>query len=78
MVPGAQTIGDVARLEARRNHENGPLRLFHGHVERPGDLPLEVCDIPDLLRPWQPVDLFDGRGYEKLLRALRGLPRTRT
>ncbi|WP_322753578.1 toll/interleukin-1 receptor domain-containing protein [Frankia sp. Cas3] len=38
---------------------------------------LEVCDIPDLLRPWQPVDLFDGRGYEKLLRALRGLPRTR-
>ncbi|WP_322768811.1 toll/interleukin-1 receptor domain-containing protein, partial [Frankia sp. Cr1] len=38
---------------------------------------LEVCDIPDALRPWQSVDLFDGRGYEKLLRALRGLPRTR-
>jgi hypothetical protein len=33
---------------------------------------LEPCDIPDLLAPWQSVDLFDSRGYEKLLKGLLG------
>ncbi len=33
---------------------------------------LEDCAVPDRLRPWRPVDLFDARGYERLLRALRG------
>ncbi|WP_239374772.1 toll/interleukin-1 receptor domain-containing protein [Frankia sp. Cj5] len=33
---------------------------------------LENCAVPDRLRLWRPVDLFDARGYERLLRALRG------
>jgi hypothetical protein len=32
---------------------------------------LEECDVPDRLRRWQWVSLFEERGYEKLLRALR-------
>src|SRR5512138_503823 len=32
---------------------------------------LEKCDLPDSLRRWQRVDLFEARGYEKLLSALR-------
>jgi hypothetical protein len=31
---------------------------------------LEACDIPDRLKQWQWVDLFDPRGFDKLLRAL--------
>jgi formylglycine-generating enzyme required for sulfatase activity len=34
-------------------------------------LKLEECDVPDRLRKWQWVNLFDERGYERLLRALR-------
>lgn len=32
---------------------------------------LDPCDLPDLLRRWQCVDLFETDGYEKLLSALR-------
>jgi len=38
---------------------------------------LEECDVPDRLRRWQWVNLFEENGYGKLLRALRtraGLP----
>lgn len=31
---------------------------------------LEECDVPDSLRKWQYVDLFQGNGLERLLRAL--------
>ena len=34
-------------------------------------LRLEECEIPKRLRRWQPVDLFEETGYERLLRALR-------
>ncbi len=32
---------------------------------------LEECEVPDLLRRWQRVDLFAERGYERLMQALR-------
>jgi hypothetical protein len=32
---------------------------------------LEPCDVPERLRRWQWVDLFEGSGYYRLLRALR-------
>lgn len=32
---------------------------------------LEACEVPTRLRKWQYIDLFDERGYERLLRALR-------
>jgi hypothetical protein len=32
---------------------------------------LEECDVPNRLRRWHWVDLFEANGYEKLLRALR-------
>ena len=32
---------------------------------------LERCDLPESLRHWQRVDLFETRGYEELLSALR-------
>lgn len=32
---------------------------------------LEPCDLPDSLRRWQCVDLFEADGYKKLLDALR-------
>jgi TIR domain len=32
---------------------------------------LENCDVPERLRRWQWVDLFEERGYDKLVRALR-------
>ncbi len=32
---------------------------------------LEPCDVPERLRRWQWVNLFEQRGYEQLLRALR-------
>jgi hypothetical protein len=32
---------------------------------------LERCDLPEPLRRWQRVDLFEAQGYKKLLRALR-------
>jgi len=31
---------------------------------------LELCDLPERLRRWQCVDLFDSRGYERLVAAL--------
>jgi formylglycine-generating enzyme required for sulfatase activity len=34
-------------------------------------LRLEECEVPERLRRWQWVDLFQGEGYERLLRALR-------
>jgi hypothetical protein len=34
-------------------------------------LKLEECEIPERLRRWQWVDLFEEEGYERLLRALR-------
>src|SRR6185503_10880052 len=33
-------------------------------------LKLEQCEIPDRLRRWQWVNLFEEYGYEKLMRAL--------
>jgi TIR domain-containing protein len=32
---------------------------------------LEMCDLPEPLRRWQRLDLFEQNGYKKLLRALR-------
>ena len=32
---------------------------------------LEPCDLPDRIRRWQWVNLFEELGYGKLLRALR-------
>ena len=32
---------------------------------------LEKCDLPESLRPWQRVDLFEAQGYKKLVDALR-------
>ena len=32
---------------------------------------LEECDLPESLRRWQRVDLFEVNGYKKLLQALR-------
>ena len=32
---------------------------------------LEPCDLPDSLRRWQCVDLFESEGYKKMLHALR-------
>lgn len=32
---------------------------------------LEKCDLPESLRRWQRVDLFEARGYKKLLSTLR-------
>lgn len=34
-------------------------------------LKLEECEVPDRLRRWQWVKLFEERGYERLMRALR-------
>jgi len=34
-------------------------------------LRLEECEVPKRLSRWQPVDLFEETGYERLLRALR-------
>ncbi len=34
-------------------------------------LKLEECDVPERLSRWQWVNLFDARGYERLMRALR-------
>ena len=31
---------------------------------------LEMCDMPKSLRRWQRVDLFEGDGYEKLIKTL--------
>ncbi|HEY3476733.1 MAG TPA: toll/interleukin-1 receptor domain-containing protein [Anaerolineales bacterium] len=33
---------------------------------------LETCQLPELLRRWQCVDLFKANGYKKLLDALKG------
>ena len=38
---------------------------------------LEPCEVPDRLRRWQWVDLFEERGYQRLLRALQGHGRAR-
>src|SRR5512138_1906204 len=32
---------------------------------------LEKCDLPESLRRWQRVDLFETRGYKKLVEALK-------
>ena len=32
---------------------------------------LEPCDLPDSLRRWQCVDLFESEGYKKMLHALQ-------
>jgi len=32
---------------------------------------LEDCEVPDRLRAWQWVNLYEERGYERLLKALR-------
>lgn len=32
---------------------------------------LETCDLPEPLRRWQRVDLFEANGYRKLLSALK-------
>jgi hypothetical protein len=32
---------------------------------------LEVCDLPESLRRWQCVDLFEPGGYKKLIRVLK-------
>ncbi len=36
---------------------------------------LEACTVPDRLQRWQWVDLFDSRGYERLVRALQSRAR---
>jgi hypothetical protein len=33
---------------------------------------LEMCDLPEPLRRWQRVDLFEADGYKKLIRVLKG------
>jgi len=33
---------------------------------------LEMCDLPEPLRRWQRVDLFEADGYKKLIRVLEG------
>ena len=33
---------------------------------------LEMCDLPELLRRWQRVDLFEADGYKKLIGVLKG------
>jgi hypothetical protein len=38
-------------------------------------LKLEECDAPERLRRWQWVDLFEEKGYDKLIRALRARAR---
>lgn len=35
---------------------------------------LETCDLPESLRRWQCVDLFERNGYKKLVRVLKGWP----
>jgi TIR domain len=37
---------------------------------------LEPCDVPERLRRWQWVDMFEENGYPRLLRALRMAPGT--
>lgn len=37
---------------------------------------LEECEVPKRLRPWQWVNLFEERGYEKLLRSLQSRANT--
>jgi hypothetical protein len=32
---------------------------------------LEICELPEPLRPWQCVDLFEADGYKKLIRVLK-------
>ena len=32
---------------------------------------LEACDLPESLRRWQRVDLFETHGYKKLVKALK-------
>jgi hypothetical protein len=32
---------------------------------------LEMCELPEPLRRWQCVDLFEANGYKKLLSALK-------
>jgi hypothetical protein len=49
--------------------------------ERPDDaifvvpVRLENCDVPEGLRKWQRVDLFDSKGYQRLVLALRSVQR---
>jgi hypothetical protein len=38
---------------------------------------LEPCDVPERLRRWQWVDLYEDAGYPRLLRALRTAPSKR-
>jgi hypothetical protein len=33
---------------------------------------LEMCDLPEPVRRWQCVDLFEADGYKKLIRVLEG------
>jgi len=39
-------------------------------------LKLEECDVPNRLRRWQWVNMFDARGSERLILALRARART--
>ena len=39
-------------------------------------LKLEECDIPERLQRWQWANLFEERGYERLMRALQVRART--
>jgi hypothetical protein len=34
---------------------------------------LEQCDLPEPLRPWQCLDLFEANGYKKLLKTFQSI-----
>jgi len=73
----------IACLSKRFNQQGGyrheELRIA---LEKADSLPkgetfiiparLETCDLPEPLRRWQRVDLFEADGYKKLIRVLKG------
>ena len=72
----------IACLSKQFNQQGGyrheELRIA---VEKANSLPqaeifiiparLELCDMPEPLRRWQCVDLFEANGYKKLMRAFK-------
>jgi len=50
-------------LDAAKKHSDDPIYLI--------PLKLEECQVPESLADWHWVDLFDARGYTRLLDALR-------
>ena len=72
----------IACLSKQFNQQGGyrheELRIA---VEKANSLPqselfiiparLELCDMPEPLRRWQCVDLFEAHGYKKLMRAFK-------